>query len=208
LKPGSTLVLYTDGLVELRGEPLDLGLDRLCRATVDAPTDVDALCEAILAGTLTDPDVDDDVTLLVLTAAGDRARPLAAGLSREVELPGGRRAGAIARRALEEALADVASRTELDDVRLVVAELVNNAVVHGGADTEDTRVLMHVAATPALLRVEISNPGAPFEVHSPTAADEPGGFGLLIVEHLATRWGVDGHGQARVWFEIERTPED
>ena len=35
--PSSTVVLYTDGLVERRGESLDVGLDRLADATGDGP---------------------------------------------------------------------------------------------------------------------------------------------------------------------------
>ena len=69
LAPGSTLVLYTDGLVELRGELLDRGFERLERSTVAGPEDIDALCDAVLKGTLADPDVDDDVTLVVLRMA-------------------------------------------------------------------------------------------------------------------------------------------
>ena len=69
LSPGSTLVLYTDGLVELRGELLDRGFERLERSTLTAPDDIDELCDAVLKGTLADPDVDDDVTLLVLRMA-------------------------------------------------------------------------------------------------------------------------------------------
>ena len=66
LAPGSTLVLFTDGLVELRGESLDRGFERLEAAVVSAPDDVDSLCEWLLARTLSDHVVDDDVTLLVL----------------------------------------------------------------------------------------------------------------------------------------------
>jgi phosphoserine phosphatase RsbU/P len=69
LTPGSTLVLYTDGLVELRGELLDRGFERLEKSMTDAPSDINALCDAVLHGTLADPDVDDDVTLLVLRMA-------------------------------------------------------------------------------------------------------------------------------------------
>src|SRR4051794_36504890 len=41
LEPGSILVLYSDGLVELRAEPLDRGLARLALATATAPDDLD-----------------------------------------------------------------------------------------------------------------------------------------------------------------------
>jgi PAS domain S-box-containing protein len=63
---GSTLVLYSDGLVELRGESLDRGFERLEAAVIGAPHDPDALCDHVLEHTLANPDVDDDVTLLVL----------------------------------------------------------------------------------------------------------------------------------------------
>lgn len=75
LTPGSTLVLYTDGLVELRGESLDRGFERLAAAAVAAPDAIDPLCDAILSQTLANPAADDDVTLLVMRMAGDRRRP-------------------------------------------------------------------------------------------------------------------------------------
>jgi PAS domain S-box-containing protein len=225
LDPGSTLVLYTDGLVEVRGESLDRGFERLQAATIAAPQEIDPLCDAILAGTLAHPAARDDVTLLVVSAAGRReragdpfphrsreagARPLHNGTwahavtrSARVELVSGREASAIARRALDDALAGVASRRELDDVRIAVAELVNNAVVHGGVDGSD-RVVMHVAATDDMLRVEVSNPGAGFEIRPPSPREEPGGFGLTIVDRIATRWGVEDDAGTCVWFELDR----
>jgi PAS domain S-box-containing protein len=66
IAPGSTLVLYTDGLVEVRGESLDRGFERLEKATISAPHEPEALCDHVLEHTLADPDIDDDVTLLVL----------------------------------------------------------------------------------------------------------------------------------------------
>jgi PAS domain S-box-containing protein len=229
LTPGSTLVLYTDGLVELRGEPLDRGFERLRKATIGAPDDIDALCDAILEGTLANPSADDDVTLLVLRMAGDRRRrendgffrrrrtdvqarqldgewPHVATHSARIELPGGRHAGAAARRALSDALGDVATATELVDLRIAIAEIVNNAVVHGGATGEDDRVVLRVAAAPEILRVEVSSAGAPFEVHLPSRRDQSGGFGLVIIDQLASRWGVDGADDVCVWFEIDRIP--
>jgi serine phosphatase RsbU (regulator of sigma subunit) len=47
LSPGSMVVLYTDGLVERRGEIVDEGLDRLC-ATISAGS-AESTCAAIMA---------------------------------------------------------------------------------------------------------------------------------------------------------------
>jgi PAS domain S-box-containing protein len=66
VEPGSTLVLYTDGLVEHRGRPIDEGLDALTAALQGAPEgDADAVCEHLLAELATG-DLEDDVALLVV----------------------------------------------------------------------------------------------------------------------------------------------
>jgi serine phosphatase RsbU (regulator of sigma subunit)/anti-sigma regulatory factor (Ser/Thr protein kinase) len=46
--PGGTILLYTDGLVEDRSTPLDIGLDRLREAVQQGPEDLDALCEHVV----------------------------------------------------------------------------------------------------------------------------------------------------------------
>ncbi|MGY1778447.1 SpoIIE family protein phosphatase [Geodermatophilus sp. SYSU D00804] len=68
LRPGATLVLFTDGLVESRTADIDTGLDRLRAVAAAAPgdTDPDALCDRLLDA-LAGPRRADDVALLVLT---------------------------------------------------------------------------------------------------------------------------------------------
>ena len=170
LTPGATLVLYSDGLVELRGEPLDRGLERLAAATIAAPDEIDALCDAIVAGTLANPRRRGRRhaagrarwTARGCAAVGDPfprrrtdllARQLRGGTwpharlrSAAVELPGGQQASAAARGVVADTLSSVASKRELDDLLIVVTELVNNAVVHGGAADASERVVVHVAA--------------------------------------------------------------
>jgi anti-sigma regulatory factor (Ser/Thr protein kinase) len=126
IEPGSTIVLYTDGLVETRGEHLDRGFERLEGAVLDGPADLDGLCDAVLKQTLADPEVDDDVTLLVLRTVS--------ALDPRVELtiPGNPTAlqafRATTRRWLAGASGDA---SEVDDVTMAVNEAVQNAIEHG-----------------------------------------------------------------------------
>jgi serine phosphatase RsbU (regulator of sigma subunit)/CheY-like chemotaxis protein/anti-sigma regulatory factor (Ser/Thr protein kinase) len=62
--PGATLVLYTDGLVERRREGIDAGVSRLLSAVSDAPGNVEAVCEEVVAACLGPERVDDDITAL------------------------------------------------------------------------------------------------------------------------------------------------
>ncbi|MCI2239613.1 SpoIIE family protein phosphatase [Paenibacillus sp. TRM 82003] len=63
LAPGATVLAYTDGLVERRGEELTTGLERLARTLADAPADVEALCDHLLQRL---GDTDDDVAFVAL----------------------------------------------------------------------------------------------------------------------------------------------
>jgi serine/threonine-protein kinase RsbW len=70
LAPGARLLLYTDGLVEHRGRPIDVGLDRLVAAFARArdaalPALVGDLPEVLLEGV----QADDDVCLLAFAYA-------------------------------------------------------------------------------------------------------------------------------------------
>ncbi|MER6444348.1 SpoIIE family protein phosphatase [Streptomyces venezuelae] len=64
---GSTLVLYTDGLIERRREDIDVGLGRLADALARHRTaDPDALADALLAELIPAAGVTDDTALVVL----------------------------------------------------------------------------------------------------------------------------------------------
>ncbi|MBV9310822.1 MAG: SpoIIE family protein phosphatase [Solirubrobacterales bacterium] len=61
--PGDTLVLYSDGVIERRGESLDAGMQRLADAAASGPEQPAALIEHLLAHTLPPGhDLSDDVT--------------------------------------------------------------------------------------------------------------------------------------------------
>ena len=69
LRPGATLVLYTDGLVEHRDATLDDGLDHLLAAAADlAARPLDEVCDEIIARL--HPELTDDIALLALRITG------------------------------------------------------------------------------------------------------------------------------------------
>ncbi|MFF9285026.1 PP2C family protein-serine/threonine phosphatase [Streptomyces griseosporeus] len=69
LHPGSTVALYTDGLVERRAQGIDPGIERLAQAMGALSgadlEDLDASAEALLKPLLHDSERDDDVCLLL-----------------------------------------------------------------------------------------------------------------------------------------------
>ena len=71
IEPGSTLVLYTDGLVEERGEALDTGLESLRQALVELRLPPEAVADHVLASLGRSEGADDDVALLVLSHLPD-----------------------------------------------------------------------------------------------------------------------------------------
>lgn len=70
LAPGSIIIMYTDGLVEVRGEALDAGLARLVEsASAGRGDDLEDLLDRILTQLLGTEGSTDDVALLALKAA-------------------------------------------------------------------------------------------------------------------------------------------
>lgn len=67
LEPGDTIILYSDGLVERRGEPLDAGLERLCRKAHEfRALDVDELCDRLVESMRVEVAASDDVAVLAV----------------------------------------------------------------------------------------------------------------------------------------------
>jgi PAS domain S-box-containing protein len=69
LPAGATIVLYTDGLVERRGESIETGLQRLVAACRNGSSEPEELCDELLGLLLDQHANHDDAALLVATLA-------------------------------------------------------------------------------------------------------------------------------------------
>ena len=91
----------------------------------------------------------------------------------------------------------------LGDVMLVADELVTNAVLHSGCPPGDP---LHVSAHAGqgYVRVSVRDPGLSTTEATPRVSDElgAGGWGLMIVDQLAARWGAERAEGYEVWAEV------
>ena len=113
-----------------------------------------------------------------------------------------------ARRAIER-LAPSLDEETLLNLRLLVSEIVTNAVRHVPASDAAT-IRLVVARTDRAVRVEVEDRGPGFAPAPRTdgpAGEQTSGWGLHILAKLASRWGVESDGGARVWFELD-APSD
>jgi anti-sigma regulatory factor (Ser/Thr protein kinase) len=90
---------------------------------------------------------------------------------------------------------------EAETVKLLVSELVTNAVKYGdGKHPVELRAHWN-----AEVRIEVSDHNGGFTPGPRIGGlDEPGGFGLFLVGQLADRWGVESDEGTTVWFVLRR----
>jgi anti-sigma regulatory factor (Ser/Thr protein kinase) len=111
---------------------------------------------------------------------------------------------ALARHQLEGWLPPTLPEGERGALRLLVSELVTNSVRHVAGSTEPVELAVRIGARE--IRVEVRDGGAGFEPGKPEPRGADGGFGLFLVERMASRWGVETQDGTRVWFELELGP--
>jgi PAS domain S-box-containing protein len=127
MEPGSSLVLFTDGLIERPGELIDDGMAELAARVSEAPDDPDAVCNHLLATLVPRGGATDDVAILTLRnlPVSDRFR---AGFKAEPESLSQMRS--LLRRWLRHA---GAGQRAIAEVTTACGEAATNAIEHSGA---------------------------------------------------------------------------
>ena len=118
---------------------------------------------------------------------------------------GGATAARCARRAVREELKDALPQRRLADVELLVSELATNSVRHAGCNDSD-ELSLEAAVEADRVRVRLSDQGEGFEAHTPQPPENgsAGGYGLMLLERLSDRWGIQRENGFAVWFEVQR----
>lgn len=122
-----------------------------------------------------------------------------------VPLSATRRGARLARLLATEKL--VAWELPLDPARLIVAELATNAALHGRVPGRSFRLALSVVPS-RTLRIELTDTRGdrlPVSPRTTVAAYAESGYGLLLVEELADRWGVrcEPVPSKTVWAELD-----
>ena len=122
-------------------------------------------------------------------------------LAVDLALPPSTSAGKVARDAVGE-IAGLPPRLR-EDVRLLVTELVTNSVRHASL-APFGRIEVRAFVNEEQLRVEVEDSGPGFAARPrPRSAGQTSGWGLYLVERVASRWGAVPSGGSCVWFELD-----
>ncbi|MFH8464870.1 SpoIIE family protein phosphatase [Streptomyces sp. NPDC017991] len=200
LGPGSTAVLYTDGLVERRDADLDEGIASLEGALAGASGTPQVVCDRLVRSMGVTAEHDDDVAVLVLQHPartgpdGDLFRNAA------LELLGGTEAAPRARAFASGVLTSWRFAPDLHDLGVLAAsELVANSLQHG---TPPMR--LRLRRTDRRLIVEVTDGDDHLPRRRRAEPADESGRGIAIIATIASNWGsrrAPGGGKA-VWCEF------
>ncbi|MFF7308039.1 SpoIIE family protein phosphatase [Streptomyces sp. NPDC008137] len=193
VEPGDRLVMCTDGLVEVRGEDIGVGLATLCESAAHPAASMDDACDTIIRSLNTRGGRKDDVALLMARLNGIEPDDVAEWRLALDPAEAGR-----ARAVIREQLHDWGLAKLVASAELMVSELVTNAVRHSHARPVELRM---VRGDTLLCEVEDDDHELPTLLSSGSLDDA--GRGLRVVSTLSREWGTSRTKSGKtVWFEL------
>ncbi|MFI6682735.1 SpoIIE family protein phosphatase [Streptomyces sp. NPDC050485] len=200
LPPGATAVLYTDGLVERRGEDIDEGMAALERALSGAAGTPQVVCDRLIRSLGVTAEHDDDVAVLVCQHPARTGPAAELFHNAALDLLGGIEAAPRARAFASGVLASWRFPVELRDLGvLATSELVANSLQHG---TPPMR--LRLRRTDRRLIIEVTDGDDHLPRRRRADPGDEAGRGISIVATIASSWGsrrTPGGGKA-VWCEF------
>ncbi|WP_189540210.1 SpoIIE family protein phosphatase [Streptomyces gelaticus] len=199
LDPGQTLVLFTDGLVEVPGADLDEGMQLLTAMVRGGPQDLQRLADR-LCQEVDERGGQDDVAVLLLRRKAAHA-PQPGGRLQQHVAQSDPEALSSARHMIRAAVRAWGAKARADEVELAADELITNALMHtdGGAI-----VTIRVLTGPERrLRVDVEDRSSALPRRRDAGEAGVSGRGLMLVDRLADLWGVEPRGGGKsVWCEF------
>ena len=101
--------------------------------------------------------------------------------------------------------------TLIEDARLLASELVTNSIRHAGLGPEDD-IVIAVSWSGRVLRAIVCDRTIDATLSPVAGAFRPppgaeSGWGLFLVDHIASRWGTSLDRRAGYWLELEPAPQ-
>jgi anti-sigma regulatory factor (Ser/Thr protein kinase) len=179
---GSLLVLYTDGLIERRGEDLDRGLARLAATAAEcAGLDTGSVCAELLKRMAPPGGFTDDVALLAVRPTGSTPRSFVRVLPAELtEL-------SAVRRQLRNWLVEVCPDVSVQhDVLVGTGEALANAVEHGSERYPGTTVSLELFTGPDGIFATVGDSGRWSPDSSASQRHGGRGRGITLIHALSS----------------------
>lgn len=226
MSDGDVMVLTSDGITEAHNPGNEMyGFNRLMARVARRPNDTDMV--SCIVDDLEDwvgdeNDQEDDITLVVLSrtasaevsAAAFGNEPKESHLG-EFEIPSVEGNEVIAIEKVTGAVSELGlDSRQLERLKTAVGEAVMNAIEHGNDNDPELNVSIDVSATPAALRVRVSDHGGDKQMPDVETPDleaklageqSPRGWGLFLIEKMVDEvWAENQNGTHTVELVVNR----